>query len=170
MSPWVTATGGDIIRAGDGWITAAEYELITARVPIVCTDILLICNGRAGLIYRETYDAGFGWCLIGGRVLRNETLTDAVARHIEATVGPTIRFDQLKLVTVAEYPNLPVTPGGLYDPRKHDIGITYTACAEGTAEPRGEALGFHWFSDAELAGLTFGFGHGTLVRQLLGER
>ena len=68
-------TSGDYTAAGDRWIPQAEYDLILARVPIVCVDLIPLSADqppRIGLVERETYEGGKGWCLVGGAVLRNE--------------------------------------------------------------------------------------------------
>jgi hypothetical protein len=68
----------DVVGAGDRWIPEDEYARIQKRVPILCVDVALQTpDGEAvGLIRRDTYGDGEGWCLIGGSVVR-ETRTRA---------------------------------------------------------------------------------------------
>ena len=83
----------DIIGAGDRWIPEEEYKLIEASVPILCVDVLLLSTSTPpmiGLIQRDTYNGGRGWCLVGGAVLRDEPLAAAVERHVQATLGSEI--------------------------------------------------------------------------------
>jgi ADP-ribose pyrophosphatase YjhB (NUDIX family) len=163
----------DIIGAGDGWIPAEMYESIEASVPIVCVDVLLSPYGtpkRIGLIQRTTYNGGFGWCLIGGRVLRNESLFDAVDRHVQATLGDNIRVvrSTMHLGAVIEYFSEPEL-GDFYDPRKHAISLTYAAACESNRKPEvsGEAIDFRWFNIDDLPDIKFGFGQGKAVARVL---
>jgi ADP-ribose pyrophosphatase YjhB (NUDIX family) len=167
------AMSGDIIGAGDRWIPEEQYTLIKARVPIVCVDVLLSPLGnptQIGLIERTTYDGGVGWCLVGGAVLRNESLSDAVERHVQATLGHNIRVARptMSLGTVIEYFSQPGL-GDFYDPRKHAVALTYTAACELNGDPEitGEAIDFQWFSIDDLPAINFGFGQGEAVVRVL---
>jgi len=140
-------------------------------VPVLCVDVLLSPRGRPetiGLIRRPTYDGGKGWCLVGGRVLRNEHLGTAVERHVTATLGDDVRVDRstLAMRTVVEYFTEP-SAGDFFDPRKHAVALTYTATCDGVPHPRGEALGFRWFEIGDLRNVDFGFGQGNVVNRVL---
>jgi ADP-ribose pyrophosphatase YjhB (NUDIX family) len=163
----------DIIGAGNGWIPGELYKSIEASVPIVCVDVLLSPCGspkQIGLIQRTTYDDGFGWCLIGGRVLRDESLSDAVNRHVLATLGESIKVvrSSMRLGAVIEYFSKPEL-GDFHDPRKHAVALTYSAACDLNGEPeiRGEAVDFHWFSIDDLPDIDFGFGQGEAVARVL---
>ena len=168
-------TSGDLIAAGDRWIPQAEYDLILARVPIVCVDLIPLSGDqppKIGLIERETYEGGRGWCLVGGAVLRNEPLTEAVGRHLHATLGDDVAVDPetLHLVDVIEYFTKPGL-GEFYDPRKHAVSLTYGGRCSGQiqVEEDGEASRFAWFGQNELNDLEFGFNQGAIVRRFLGR-
>jgi ADP-ribose pyrophosphatase YjhB (NUDIX family) len=164
----------DRVGAGDRLIPEDEYIAITRRVPILCVDILPLRtkpDPAIGLIFRETYGGRRGWCLVGGAVLHNEPLRDAVQRHARTTLGggASIEVSTLTLVHVIEYfsePNI----GDFYDPRKHAVALTYTAEVKGPIAPMGEALEFQWFAIEKLpeAG-SFGFGQERVVQGLLGS-
>lgn len=161
----------DIIGAGNRWLPLDEYSFVRARVPILCVDVLLSPRGRPetiGLIRRPTYAGGKGWCLVGGRVLRNEQLGTAVERHVTATLGDDVRVDPstLAMRTVVEYFTEP-SAGDFFDPRKHAVALTYTATCDGAPHPRGEALGFRWFETGDLRHVDFGFGQGNVVSRVL---
>lgn len=166
----------DVVRAGDQWIPTEDYELVRARVPILCVDVLLSPSDNPrqfALIRRATHeDGGDGWCLIGGRVLRNEHLSAAVERHVAATLGTGVRIDRstLELWEVIEC----FTERGMgdsYDPRKHAVALIYSASCECTGEPEalGEALEFGWFTTDQLSGIKFGFGQGEAVARALSK-
>lgn len=166
-------TSGDYTAAGDRWIPQAKYDLILARVPIVCVDLIPLSADqppRIGLVERETYEGGKGWCLVGGAVLRNESLTEAVRRHLCATLGDDVGIDPetLHLVNVIEY-FTELGLGEFYDPRKHAVSLTYVGRCSGRVrvEENGEASRFAWFSQDELNDLEFGFNQGAIVRRFL---
>src|SRR5580700_7764167 len=155
----------DVVGAGDQWMPDEDYEFIQARVPILCVDVLLAPNDdprQVGLIRRAAPD-GDAWCLIGGRVLRNERLAAAVERHVAATLGTGVHVDRstLELAAVIEY-FTERGADGFYDPRKHAVAITYAASCECIGEPEalGEAFEFAWFKIDQLSEVSFGFGQG----------
>jgi ADP-ribose pyrophosphatase YjhB (NUDIX family) len=162
----------DVVGAGDQWLPDEDYKFIQARVPILCVDVLLSPVDdprRVGLIRRAAPE-GDAWCLIGGRVLRNERLAAAVERHVAATLGTGVHVDRstLKFGAVIEY----LTergPDGPYDPRKHAVAITYAASCECTGEPEalGEAFEFAWFKIDQLSEVSFGFGQDDAVARVL---
>jgi ADP-ribose pyrophosphatase YjhB (NUDIX family) len=160
----MTKAGGmeqDVVGAGDQWMPDEDYEFIRARVPILCVDVLLSPNDdprRVALIRRAAPD-GDAWCLIGGRVLRNERLAAAVERHVAATQ---------ELGAVIEY-FTERGADGFYDPRKHAVALTYAAACECTGEPEvlGEAFEFGWFKIDQLSEVSFGFGQGDAVARVL---
>jgi len=163
----------DVVGAGDRLLSTEDYELVKASVPILCVDVLLspdVDPQQVALIRRATYRGGEGWCLVGGRVLRNENLTAAVERHVAATLGPAVRVDRstLELGAVIEYFTEPDL-GEFYDPRKHAVALTYSASCECTSGPEalGEALEFGWFKIDQLSEVNFGFGQGEAVARVL---
>jgi ADP-ribose pyrophosphatase YjhB (NUDIX family) len=163
----------DIVGADDRWIPAAEYELIVSRVPILCVDILPLSEpsgSQVGLILRNTYDGHRGWCLVGGGVLRNEPVEEAIPRHLRATLGEKFGLSagNAQLVEVIEYFAKPDI-GDFYDPRKHAVALTHHGVCGGELHlPKdGEALDFKWFDRTALSGLTFGFGQHEVVRRVL---
>jgi ADP-ribose pyrophosphatase YjhB (NUDIX family) len=174
--PLLPKAGGmeqDVVGAGDQWVPEDDYELIKANVPILCVDVLLSPSDnpqQVALIRRATYEGGDGWCLVGGRVLRNEHLSAAVERHVAATLGAVVQVDRstLELGAVIEYFTEPGI-GDFYDPRKHAVALTYSASCECTGEPEalGEAFEFGWFKIDQLSEVNFGFGQGDVVARVL---
>jgi ADP-ribose pyrophosphatase YjhB (NUDIX family) len=162
----------DLLQAEGQFLSKEKWDFVRGHVPILCVDVLLSPAsdpGQVGLIRRDAPD-GKGWCLVGGRVLRNEHLPAAVERHVGATLGPAVHVDRstLGLGAVIEYFTEPGL-GEFCDPRKHAVSLTYSAACEcaGEPDPQGEAYEFRWFGLDQLPGLDFGFGQGEVVAQVL---
>lgn len=160
----------DVMQAGGQWLPPGDYEFIQARVPVLCTDVLVRDAGdpdRVALIRRGTPD-GERWCLTGGRVLHDEPLEAAVRRHIRATLGDglVITPDRIRQAGVFEYFTRPGL-GKLHDPRKHAVAVTYEVTGSGPLAAAGEALEARWLGLPELGALEFGFGHDLVIAQLL---
>jgi ADP-ribose pyrophosphatase YjhB (NUDIX family) len=157
-----------------GWLTDDEYRRVREIVPIVCVDVLPWRDGAAGreigLITRAGDRGRPALSLVGGRVRRDETLEDAVRRHVTETLGTAVSYDPLDMsrpMGVFEYfPDR--ARGPFVDPSKHAVAMTYTARLSGEPQPAGEARSFEWFAAADPPPTDrFGFGHGEVVRRLL---
>ena len=164
-------TSEDIVGAGGRWIPEADYAFIRARVPILSVDLICLSGERSpriGLIRRETHNGQFGWCVVGGAVLRDEPLLNAVHRHLHATLGQTAHLDStsLRFLGVAEYFTKPGM-GEFYDQRKHSVAPTYFGRCSGEIQACGEALEFRSFQPQELNKIEFGFGQRALIARLL---
>ena len=74
------------------WLSPKDWKLIQTSIPVVCVDVLPVrfsSNPRreihaVGLIVRETPD-GREWCLIGGRLMHRESLSEATRIEISYT-------------------------------------------------------------------------------------
>lgn len=161
------------------WLSAEDYELIQNSIPIACVDIAPLRPDKQGgieaigLIFRDTPHQGRRWCLVGGRVLRNETLAAAVSRQLRQTLGDGIRFQldsDAQPVYVAQY--FPARqPVGLIDPRQHAITMNYCVEIGGEVVPQGEALEFRWFAPDSLPKPDeFGFEQDRVLKQCLARR
>jgi ADP-ribose pyrophosphatase YjhB (NUDIX family) len=150
------------------WLSENDWHLVQKSVPIACADVLPIRDTakgiEIGLIYRHTPHQGTRWVTIGGRILLNEPLHDAVTRQMRETLGGRVHC------VVADYPIAVVQyfsrriKGHAYDPRQHAIGLTYAVRLSGRIGARGEALEFRWFSRAELPSTRhIGFGQSRML-------
>ena len=157
-----------------GWLSDDQYRRVRELVPIVCVDVLPWRNTpvgtEVGLVVRAPGRGGPALTLVGGRVLRDETLEDAVRRHVSETLGDAVSYelgDAARPVGVFEYfPDARRSP--LVDPDKHAVAVTYTARLDGDPRPGGEAADFEWHQIARLPpDERFGFGHGDVVRRLV---
>ncbi len=146
-----------------------EWRFVQGSVPIACVDVVVwrgspSAGGRdVGLILRDTPHEGQRWCLVGGRLLLDERLVDAVRRQVRDTLGTEPLDVAPQPLHVAEYSRT-ATPGP-HDPRQHAIGMTWAVRLRGTPAPRGEGRDFRWFPEDDLPEL--GFGQQEVLRPVL---
>ena len=136
------------------WLSEQEYQRVRETVPIVCVDIIpvrLNDDGsirEIGLILRDTPHQGRRWCLVGGRVRKDETLAEAASRHLRETLGPSIQFhlepDDQPVYVSQYFPTR--RPVGVIDPRQHSVAMNFVLPIAGNPAPAGEAHDFRWFS------------------------
>ena len=162
------------------WLDAADWKRTQKSVPIACVDVLpLRVSGSdaglvdaVGLIRRDTPHQGRRWCLVGGRLLRNETLTEAVARQVRETLGRGVRFDieaAAQPAYVAQYFTF-VRHIGCRDPRQHAVAMTFCVAIKGTPVPQGEAESFEWHAPTRLPPADeFGFDQDRVVKACLAK-
>jgi ADP-ribose pyrophosphatase YjhB (NUDIX family) len=151
-----------------------EWHQIQHSVPIACVDVLpLQLSGgdrgtieRVGLILRETPHQGRRWCLVGGRLCRNESFPEAISREIRDALGNQAQFklrEDIQPDYVAQYFTVSKESGG-FDPRQHAVGLTFCVLIQGNIHPQGEALSFAWFHCSQLpAPEEFGFNQDRVV-------
>jgi ADP-ribose pyrophosphatase YjhB (NUDIX family) len=157
-----------------GWLSDAQWRLVQSTVPVPCVDLLPIKKvgsriSGVGLIYRDT-PQGPGWCVLGGRLLRNESFKTAIARQVRETLGAEVRCISPSVpepVLVTEYFSLK-RRNALFDPRQHAIGVVFPVQLRGAITPGGEALDFRWFDLKKLPKLNaFGFGQEKVVAECI---
>lgn len=155
------------------WIPDDEYARIRTLVPIVCVDLLPLSpeENRVGLILRDTYGGGRGWCMVGGAVMINESLEEALDRHVRSSLGDDVQFEPTKARHHRAFQYFSQRrPGELFDPRKHAVALAFSGVVSGPVKPRGEALDFKWFPKGRLpAGWQFGFEQNRPVFEILRE-
>jgi hypothetical protein len=147
------------------WLSDGEWQFVQARVPIPCVDIVPARktergDPQVGLILRASpFEGRKLWCHLGGRIVRGETIGQAILRHCHSTLvnfEVEIGTDPQPQYVKQWFPS-EIMPGGngpLFgiDPRKHAIAnsfLIWTDCLP-SAKPGGEALEFHWFPAAAL--------------------
>lgn len=133
------------------WLPEDEWVRLQAVIPIAVVDVVPIAPDdvplRVGLIRRQTPHQGERWNLVGGRIRRGETVSEALRRQVAETLGGRASVDvadDIQPHYVAQYAP-EIRPPFSYDPRKHAIGLTFALRIDGEIAPRGEAVGFEWF-------------------------
>lgn len=158
------------------WLSDDDYRRVQRSVPIACVDIapLRLSTGGAiesiGLILRDTPHQGRRWCLVGGRILRDESLVAAAGRHLRQTLGDGVRFTieaDAQPVYVSQY-FTSRREVGVIDPRQHSIAMNYLVAVAGPIAPTGEAHAFQWFTPEALPGPDeFGFEQDRVLAECL---
>lgn len=157
------------------WLSDEAWKQVQASVPVACVDVLPLraVDGvlrEVGLIHRDTPHQGRRWCLVGGRLFRNESLIEGAGRQIRETLGPEVRFAlpfDAQPAYVAQY-FTNHRPEGPLDPRQHAVAMTYAVAIEGEARPGGEAYAFQWFAMDALPGANeWGFEQDRVARAVL---
>ena len=69
------------------WIEDSLYNQIKSNIPIACIDLLVIHDGRILLMLRNNEPGRGLWFTPRGRILRSETLEEAVTRVLRKETG-----------------------------------------------------------------------------------
>lgn len=139
------------------WLPADELSWVRERVPIVGVDAVPVRLDhlgqiqRVGLLLRALPDNTVSRAIVTGRILRGETVREALWRHLTKDLGPDCDPQlpaSITPFTVVEYfPD----PGrtGFHDPRQHTVSLAYVVAMNGDCRPAEDALDFAWLTVAE---------------------
>jgi ADP-ribose pyrophosphatase YjhB (NUDIX family) len=178
---WSTSVTHVIARwAGSLWEVSGpvpywRYRLIRRQVPIACVDVMPVRlqSGlyEVGFIKRVDENGEVKWAMIGGGVYRNETVIDAMRRHVQESLGPDAHIQapcEEQPHAAGQYFPKPRRGYGT-DPRKHSIALSYWTFFEGTPAVTGrEAEDFDWFAiEAIPRDEEFGYGHGPIAHRVV---
>ncbi len=162
-----------------GWLSDDELRDARERLPILYVEAIPVrLDGigqvtEVGLLLRMNEQSEMTRTIVSGRVMRGESVRDALYRHLEKDLGP-MAFPQLPAspvpFQVAEY--FPLPGGGLYsDSRQHAVSLCYIVPVTGSCDPRQDALELTWLSPeaaaSELVLSEMEGGRGRLVRAAL---
>ena len=137
------------------WLSAADWRRVQATVPVACCDVVPVRLdaagrvGRVGLIHRDVPHQGRRWCIVGGRLWRDESFADAVARQLRETLGEGIAFEPVLPGRQPDHVTQYFTtdrPDGLLDPRQHAVTVVFVVpLLADDVQAGGEAFDFRWF-------------------------
>lgn len=68
-------------------ISPRLYRKISARIPILCVDLLIESGGKTLLVRRKKHPLKGQWWVVGGRVFLGEDPKDAAVRKAREEVG-----------------------------------------------------------------------------------
>jgi colanic acid biosynthesis protein WcaH len=103
-------------------IDKKTYKKILDLMPIICVDLVLYHKGKILLAKRVNEPAKGMWWIPGGRVLKNERLTDAVKRKAKEELGIDIIIKKVIGIYEIRFKNGPIK--GIKD-GIHDISINF---------------------------------------------
>lgn len=153
-------------------LPAELWRTIQASVPIFCVDVVPLRRGprglELGLIRRETPSGEQRWCFIGGRLLLDELIEEAVQRELNDAIGTSLRHveEEAPRPLLVEYRR----SGGNHepvDPRQHAVSSTRFLWMAGEGIAHGiEALEFRWWPSPDLSKDIMGFGQHTIIPRI----
>ena len=79
------------------------YQQIVDIIPICCIDGVVVQNGKVLLVKRKQDPENGKWWFPGGRLLKHETLQQAVIRKVKEEVG--IDVEIIRKIDVYDYRN-----------------------------------------------------------------
>jgi len=100
-------------------IPAELYQQIHASIPIACVDFILKKDNSFLLAKRNNKPAQGQWFFPGGRIMKGETLEDAVKRKAKEEVGVEVTIG--KMLGVEET----LFPDGPFEGSTHTINIVF---------------------------------------------
>jgi ADP-ribose pyrophosphatase YjhB (NUDIX family) len=169
----------DTLETDPGWLSEGGLESVRGQVPMVYVEAVPVRVDhlgritKVGLLLRAQADGVISRAVVSGRVLYNETLREALWRHLTKDLGPEAGPSLPTGVapfTVAEYFPDP-SRSGFHDPRQHAVALGYVVPCDGDCAPSEDALDLAWLSPAEAVDPSIARdmsgGHGRLVRRAL---
>jgi ADP-ribose pyrophosphatase YjhB (NUDIX family) len=169
----------DTLETDPGWLSEDVLGSVRGQVPMVYVEAVPVRVDhlgrveKVGLLLRASPDGRISRAVVSGRVLFNESLRDALWRHLSKDLGPDAAPNLpvgTAPFTVAEYFPEPDT-GAFHDPRQHAVALGYVVPCDGDCAPAQDALDLAWLSPAEVTSPTIASelseGHARLVRRAL---
>ncbi|KKR54099.1 MAG: NUDIX hydrolase [Parcubacteria group bacterium GW2011_GWA1_40_21] len=119
------------------------YEKIHMAMPMACVDIIITNINSFLLAKRKNKPAKNQWWFPGGRILKNETLAEAVARKSFEETG--LKVEIINRIGVEET----IFPDGPFNSSTHTINVTYLAKAVNPKEIKmdEQSSEYGWFSE-----------------------
>ena len=129
------------------FIPEEEYARIMEILPILCVDVV-VQNSKAQylLIRRANEPLKDQWWVIGGRVLKGETLEQAVVRKVEEEVGLNVG----SVRPIGYYEDVSeMNPFGLSSPQ-HSVSVVFSARVDDHQRVRLDSQSTEWKYSDEL--------------------
>lgn len=172
-------SSSEMLETQPGWLAEDQLGAVRGQVPMVYVEAVPVRVDhlgrieKVGLLLRAGSDGRIQRAVVSGRVLYNESLRDALWRHLTKDLGPNAAPNLpvgTAPFTVAEYFPEP-DRSGFHDPRQHAVALAYVVPCDGECAPAQDALDLAWLSPAEVVSPTIASeltaGHARLVRRAL---
>lgn len=167
------------ISTTTSWLPEEDLGWVRERVPLVCVDAVPVRLDhlgqveKVGLLLRALPDTTVSRAIVTGRVLRGETVREALWRHLTKDLGPDCDPQlpaSITPFTVVEYFPDPHRTG-FHDPRQHTVSLAYVVPINGEPRPAEDALDFAWLTVGEVTSKAveseMSQGHDRVVRHAL---
>lgn len=158
----------------DGLIKGLIYQIGVDTLPIICTDVIPVKKdggvNKIGVILRATGPEAGKLAITGGRIKRDQKVSDAISRHLKNDLATSdwkfhpANTEQRPFYVQQYFQNSTYEKGYGYDPTKHAISLTYVIEITGDPIPKNEATKFLWISERELTANT-AYNHGEVMKQ-----
>lgn len=83
------------------------YAQFLSQMPIFCVDAVVVHNGKVLLAYRNNKPAQHLWWVPGGRVLKDETLEQAILRKMKEELGVMVKIEKRLGTYETMFPDAP---------------------------------------------------------------
>ena len=134
-------------KPGKIYLPLDVFRCIVDNAPLVSVDLLLFHEGKVLLGKRKNPPAWGCWFTLGGRVIKNERISDAIHRIAKEEAGWTPKSAP-EFVGVFEHL---YEDGVFYDVSTHYINLAYRFEVEELKElPTDQHYGYRWFDVEEL--------------------
>lgn len=139
------------------WMSHYKYKLVTGLTPIPTVNLVILRSNEKALevllLIRKTGYAKGSWCIIGGRVRKNETLAQAINRHA--------RDLEIKVKIISPFEsNFPafIDDRNTQDETKYPISMIYPVkIISGKVRDEGmEYKDYKWFPIDKLPKIAYG--------------
>ncbi len=130
-----------------GYLTGDVFKTVIDNTPLVSVDLIVKHNGKVLLGKRVNKPAQGYWFTLGGRVLKNETIQDAIKRIGKLELG-TIIDNNPKFIGVFEH----LYDDSIFDAvSTHYVNLAYEIEVSGLEDlPKDQHYEYRWFGLEEL--------------------
>jgi ADP-ribose pyrophosphatase YjhB (NUDIX family) len=169
----------DTVQTSPGWLQPDRLEAARGQLPIVYVEAVPVRVdhlGRiegVGLLLRPQPDGTISRAIVSGRVLHNETIREALWRHLTKDLGadadPQLPAAASPFTVVEYFPD--PARSGFHDPRQHAVALCFIVPIAGTCHPSQDSLEFSWLTPTDVVNgqitSELSDGHDRLVRRAL---
>jgi colanic acid biosynthesis protein WcaH len=126
------------------------FRAVIRHTPLISIDLLVRDPGRRLLVgKRRNRPARDSWFVPGGRINKDERLSEAFSRLTREELGSALPFSHASLQGIFEhfYPDNALGEPGY---GTHYVVLAYELTVESLALPAGQHSAYRWLADAEL--------------------